>query len=77
MPRDYKASLEDMLESIGKIERYTAPLSFTSLRNRAGDRRIGAPGCAPNRLPAHEQGAARTLDRQAPPHEEGIARFMV
>lgn len=30
MPRDYKASLEDMLESIGKIERYTAPLSFTS-----------------------------------------------
>jgi uncharacterized protein with HEPN domain len=36
MPRDYKVYLEDILETIGKIQRYTANLSLEAF---SGDER--------------------------------------
>ena len=33
MPRDYKVYLDDILEAVGKIERYSAGLSFQAFRD--------------------------------------------
>lgn len=69
MPRDYKTALEDILQSVEKIQRYTALLSFAAF---SGDektvdavvRNMEIIGEAVKKLPAEFRAARPEIDWQ-------------
>jgi uncharacterized protein with HEPN domain len=52
MPRDYRLYLEDILEAIARIERYTNTLDFAAFR--ADEMRIDAVAALLNIMPDSE-----------------------